>query len=154
MSGINAIARKIRDDFNCLQFLLSRIEPPDGHCWTPAIGALTWFAGDAVESTRLGGASIYLRRALVDDYDRAQLHVEVRVFWNEPGQPHCLDLLRCILWCEMGPPINFTSRSLLPFSAVFLRADDVGQLYAKVMLLLDPALAAYRRKVADWYRAD
>lgn len=154
MSAPEAVAEKIRTDFAAMLAKLKRIDPPDGHKWLPQVGPLNWWNRDIIQSVRGIGPSIYLRRDPANDEDPSQLRVEVRLNWNEIGEAPRLDLLRCILWCERGRRIGFAAKSLLPASAVFLRGADVDELYTRIALHLDPALATYRRWLASRYDKD
>lgn len=143
--------QQIERDFRAMWDLLNTIEAPAGHHWTlGATNPLRWYGGSIAESTRFN-ASIRVRREVMDDYDPRQLHIEVRLGWDEVGRIGRTTLptaRRSILWCEMGPRINFTSTSLIDGPALFHSAEDVETLFEQLRDILVPALSVYRERLA------
>lgn len=142
--------QQIERDFRTMWDLLNTIEAPAGHHWTVgATDPLRWYGGSIAESTRFS-ASIRVRREIMDDYDAQQLHVEVRLHWDEVGRIGSTALptvRRSTLWCEMGPRINFTSTSLIDGWAQFHSAGDVETLFEQIRDILVPALSVYRERL-------
>lgn len=142
---------KIQEDYRAMLRLLTTIAAPPGHHWTVGVGnPLRWFGGSIAEFTRYN-ASILLQREIWDDYDDRQLHAEVRLSWDELGRigrTPLPEVRRAILWCQMGPRINFTSTSLIGARASFLAAPAIEPLFEQIRDILVPALALYRQRLA------
>ena len=122
------IARRIAADFESAALRITTLSAPAGYQWRESPGALSWFAGDVLASTRFG-ASIFLSRVPFDADDPDQVHIEVRLFWNHsPGEAQRVGAHRAILWCERGRRFAGQNRSLLGRPALFLRAATIEAL--------------------------
>jgi hypothetical protein len=125
---VEDLASHIRVDFETAVARLLALPAPAGHAWRRSPGALTWFAGDVLASTRFG-ASIFLSRMPFDPHDPNQLHVEVRLFWNSTaGEAQRAHAHRAILWIERGQRFAGQNRSLLGRSSSFLEAGTIDAL--------------------------
>lgn len=149
MMGGGDLVSQIGADFEAAFARLSALLAPTGHAWRQSPGALTWFAGDVLASTRFG-ASIFLSRMPFDPHDPDQLHLEVRLFWNRSaGEAQRAHAHRAILWIEQGRRFAGQNRSLLGRSSSFLYADTIDALCdaierpIQIILAVDaPAVAA------------
>jgi hypothetical protein len=143
------LVSQIGADYEAAFVGLSALPAPAGHAWRQCPGALTWFAGDVLSSTRFG-ASIFLSRMPFDPHDPDQLHVEVRLFWNSAaGEAQRAHAHRAILWTEQGRRFAGQNRSLLGRSSSFFDARTIDDLCGAIkrpireILAVDmPAVAA------------
>ena len=133
-NGPNHLVRRIEAEFASISAGIQRVPAPPGHRWEVSESELTWFAGDVIASTSLGGASIFLRRDPRCDEDPQQLHVELRIFWDrEPRTVQAGRQMRATLWVDHGERIGFRARSLLAADASFLHADSAEALLQQAM---------------------
>lgn len=135
---------QIRADFERLRDLAATLDPVPGHTWRAPRSELSWWAGDVLESTK-SGASLFLQRESCDWHDPRQLHVEIRVFWAQQGEPATFGTHRAILWCEYGSRFAGKHRTLLPDSATFLYAQSLDELWEDLKDRLTRACDAYRQ---------
>ena len=77
------LAERITADFAYAQAHLRSMKPIPDHEWMVLPSEIDWFAGNVLKSVA-GGASIFLRRMPFDPLLEDQLHIEVRLFWDEP----------------------------------------------------------------------
>lgn len=143
MTEYTALAETIRRDFAAIGASLCAISPPNGHAWSSDDHELNWFGRDILLSTR-HGASIFVRRSVNDLHDPTQLHIEIRLFWNDNGNPKPTPgTMRAIVWAHRGIQINFKSQSLLDSNAAFLHAGSCESLTADLLQLIQNAFARY-----------
>lgn len=137
-------AEQIARDFAYAEAHFRAIEPIPHHAWTVAPGELYWFAGDALRSVA-HGASIFLGRLPADPIIEDQLHIEVRLFWNEPEHISTSGTHRAILWCERGPRFFGRSTSLIGDRASFFYAHSIENLCEDLSEAIGIGLYAWRR---------
>jgi hypothetical protein len=138
------LARRITADFACAESRLRSIKPIPHHEWVVPPGELYWFAGDVPMSVA-HGASIFLRRMPADPLLEDQIHIEIRLFWNEPGRQDKPATHRAILWCERGPRFFGRSTSLIGSGASFFNAHCIEHLCEDVIEAIGTALYAWDR---------
>ncbi|BAI98992.1 hypothetical protein Sj15T_09900 [Sphingobium sp. TA15] len=138
------LAERIIADFACAESRLRLIKPVPHHEWLVPPGELYWFAGD-VPTSVAHGASIFLRRTPADPLLEDQIHIEVRLFWDEPWRMDKPATHRAILWCERGPRFFGRSTSLIGSGASFFYACCIEHLCEDVIEAIGTALYVWNR---------
>ncbi len=143
MSAREFLAKRIEEEFAQIGAHMSKTHPVPGHDWRAPSNELRWWAGDVLRSSR-HGASVVLQRSVNDFDDPEQLHVELRLFWNDTHYEQRFGVHRAIIWVEQGAWLYGRHKDLLAPASRFVHATSIDVLIDQIDQLIDPAIARYR----------
>lgn len=127
MTARDRLGAAIAADFAHVGRHLRNLPDIPGHDWIVDPRELRWNQHDIFRSVAYG-ASIFLRRVPGDPHRSDQVHIEVRLFWNEPGGRPAPGIHRAILWCERGPRFAGAGEWLIGQGGCFLHATTIDAL--------------------------